>query len=150
MDCFHSDHKFCWSISEVTIHMIRDSECTHFQHHQPTSPAGTVATLRYKNNNFVDPLPILNSMAHSNGRPPVLLLSHGTTLLTGEQSHIRDYWQQHGEKALTYGIKGVIIMVCRLTTLLTMLSNRMIREPIGTFLEEKYMWPRKKTPKFNL
>lgn len=89
-------------------------------------------------------------MAQSNGRPPVLLFSHGTTLLTGEQSHIRDYWQQHGEKALTYGIKGVIIMVCRLTTLVIMVSNIMIRERIGVFLAENYMWPRTKTPKSNL
>ncbi|KAJ4855564.1 catalytic ligB subunit of aromatic ring-opening dioxygenase domain-containing protein [Trichoderma breve] len=43
-------------------------------------------------------------------QPPVLLLSHGTTLLTGEQSHIRDYWLSHGDKAIQYGIKGVIIM----------------------------------------
>lgn len=44
-------------------------------------------------------------------QPPVLLLSHGTTLLTGEQSHSRDYWLSHGDKAIQYGIKGVIIMV---------------------------------------
>lgn len=44
-------------------------------------------------------------------QPPVLLLSHGTTMLTGERSHIRDYWKFHGDKALEYGIKGVIIMV---------------------------------------
>jgi aromatic ring-opening dioxygenase catalytic subunit (LigB family) len=43
--------------------------------------------------------------------PPVLLLSHGTTLLTGEDSHIRDYWLHHGNKAVEYGIKGIIIMV---------------------------------------
>jgi aromatic ring-opening dioxygenase catalytic subunit (LigB family) len=43
--------------------------------------------------------------------PPVLLLSHGTTLLTGEDSHIREYWLHHGNKAMEYGIKGIIIMV---------------------------------------
>ena len=47
----------------------------------------------------------------NHGLPPVLLLSHGTTLLTGEQSHIRDYWELQGDKALECGIKGVIIMV---------------------------------------
>ena len=33
-------------------------------------------------------------------------------MLTGEDSHIREYWRYHGNKALEYGIKGVIIMVC--------------------------------------
>lgn len=47
----------------------------------------------------------------SMGRPPVLLLSHGTTILAGERSQIRDYWKLQGDKALEYGIKGVIIMV---------------------------------------
>lgn len=45
-------------------------------------------------------------------QPPVLLLSHGTTMLAGERSQIRDYWTLQGNKALEYGIKGVIIMVC--------------------------------------
>lgn len=45
------------------------------------------------------------------GRPPVLLFSHGTTLLTGAESHIREYWKFQADKALEYGIKGVIIMV---------------------------------------
>ncbi len=44
-------------------------------------------------------------------QPPVLLLSHGTTMLSGERSQIRDYWKSQGDKALEYGIKGVIIMV---------------------------------------
>ena len=43
--------------------------------------------------------------------PPVLLLSHGTPMLAGEQSHIRDYWNHQGDEALRYGIKGVVIMV---------------------------------------
>ena len=50
----------------------------------------------------------------SKGVPPVLLLSHGTTMLTGEVSHVRDYWKLNGDKALQYGIKGVIIMVRQL------------------------------------
>ena len=33
-------------------------------------------------------------------------------MLAGEQSQIRDYWKLQGDKALAYGIKGVIIMVC--------------------------------------
>lgn len=36
-------------------------------------------------------------------------------MLSGEQSHIRDYWKLQGDKALAFGVKGVIIMVCRLT-----------------------------------
>ncbi|KAI1617008.1 catalytic LigB subunit of aromatic ring-opening dioxygenase [Exophiala viscosa] len=44
--------------------------------------------------------------------PPVLALSHGTPMLTGEKSHIRDYWRRQGDKALEYGVKGVIIVVC--------------------------------------
>ena len=51
-------------------------------------------------------------MAITKGSPPVLLFSHGTTMLTGEDSHIREYWLHHGNKALEYGIKGIIIMVC--------------------------------------
>ncbi|KAK4934619.1 hypothetical protein LTR10_024169 [Elasticomyces elasticus] len=31
-------------------------------------------------------------------------------MLTGEDSHIREYWLHHGNKALEYGIKGIIIM----------------------------------------
>jgi aromatic ring-opening dioxygenase catalytic subunit (LigB family) len=45
------------------------------------------------------------------GLPPVLLLSHGTTMLTGEQSNVRDYWKYHGDKALEHPIKGIIMMV---------------------------------------
>jgi hypothetical protein len=43
--------------------------------------------------------------------PPVLLLSHGTTMLAGKQSHVRDYWQYHGQKAVEYPIKGVVMML---------------------------------------
>lgn len=43
--------------------------------------------------------------------PPVLLLSHGTTMLAGEQSNVRDYWQYHGRKAVQHPVKGVIMMV---------------------------------------
>ncbi|KAJ9615474.1 hypothetical protein H2200_001549 [Cladophialophora chaetospira] len=50
------------------------------------------------------------NMTAMRAAPPVLLLSHGTTLLTGEDSHIRDYWLYHGNKAVEYGIKGIIIM----------------------------------------
>ena len=50
-------------------------------------------------------------MAEVIKQPPVLLLSHGTTMLTGEQSNVRGYWEYHGEKALRYPVKGVIIMV---------------------------------------
>ncbi len=34
-------------------------------------------------------------------------------MLTGERSHIRDYWKLQGDKALEHGIKDVIIMVGR-------------------------------------
>jgi hypothetical protein len=53
---------------------------------------------------------VSSKMNPTQGRPPVLLLSHGTTLLTGDENHIREYWVRHGECALRYGIKGVIIM----------------------------------------
>lgn len=33
-------------------------------------------------------------------------------MLAGEQSQTRDYWKLQGDKALEYGIKGIIIMVC--------------------------------------
>lgn len=39
-------------------------------------------------------------------------------MLTGERSHVRDYWKLQGDKALEYGIKGVIIMVSQVTHLL--------------------------------
>ncbi|KAH7384680.1 Extradiol ring-cleavage dioxygenase, class III enzyme, subunit B [Pyrenochaeta sp. MPI-SDFR-AT-0127] len=41
---------------------------------------------------------------------PVHFLSHGTTMLLGEDSKIRDYWRKIGRDALNHGIKGVIIM----------------------------------------
>ena len=50
-------------------------------------------------------------MTKPKGQPPVLLLSHGTPMLTGEKSHVRDYWNYHGDRALEYPIKGIIIMV---------------------------------------
>ena len=53
-------------------------------------------------------------MAKSSSAPPVLLLSHGTTMLTGEQSDVRDYWKFHGDKALEYPVKGIIMMVSHL------------------------------------
>lgn len=43
---------------------------------------------------------------------PVLFLSHGTTMLLGEDSRIRDYWRKLGKDALSHGVKGIIIMVC--------------------------------------
>lgn len=43
--------------------------------------------------------------------PPVLLFSHGTTMLAGEQSHVLDYWQYHGQKAVEYPVRGIIMMV---------------------------------------
>lgn len=59
-------------------------------------------------------------MDQTRGQPPVLLLSHGTTLLTGDENHIREYWVQHGNRALKYGIKGVIIMasICRVSRMI--------------------------------
>lgn len=32
-------------------------------------------------------------------------------MLAGEQSHVRDYWQYHGQKAIQHPIKGIIMMV---------------------------------------
>ena len=43
--------------------------------------------------------------------PPVLFLSHGTTMMLGEDSRVRDYWRKLGQDALKAGVKGVIIMV---------------------------------------
>ena len=76
-------------------------------------------------------------------QPPVLLLSHGTPLLTGEQSHIRDYWKLQGDKALEYGIKGIIIMV-RLAKFLqpvpmVLMDVIIPRGPTGVFREGKFM-----------
>lgn len=42
---------------------------------------------------------------------PVHFLSHGTTMLLGEDSKIRDYWRKLGRDALKHGVKGIIIMV---------------------------------------
>lgn len=42
---------------------------------------------------------------------PVLFLSHGTTMLLGEDSKIRDYWTKLGRDALKHGVRGIIIMV---------------------------------------
>ncbi|KAI8671844.1 putative aromatic ring-opening dioxygenase family protein [Fusarium keratoplasticum] len=42
--------------------------------------------------------------------PPVHFLSHGTTMLLGEDSRVRDYWRKIGQDALNHGIKGVILM----------------------------------------
>ncbi|EOA89724.1 uncharacterized protein SETTUDRAFT_104655, partial [Exserohilum turcica Et28A] len=41
---------------------------------------------------------------------PVHFLSHGTTMVLGEDSRIRDYWRKIGRDALRHGVKGVIIM----------------------------------------
>ncbi|KAI8938468.1 hypothetical protein NX059_004360 [Plenodomus lindquistii] len=41
---------------------------------------------------------------------PVLFLSHGTTMLLGEDSRIRDYWRKLGRDALKHHVKGIIIM----------------------------------------
>jgi hypothetical protein len=43
--------------------------------------------------------------------PPVLFLSHGTTMMLGENSRVRDYWRKLGDDALRHGVKGVVIMV---------------------------------------
>lgn len=55
-------------------------------------------------------------------------------MLTGEDSHIREYWLHHGNKALEYGIKGIVIMVCVRNHHSTIESDYIIRGPIGTFL----------------
>ena len=81
-------------------------------------------------------------MGTTKGVPPVLLLSHGTTLLTGEDSHIRDYWLYHGNKAVEYGIKGIIIMVCTGTDSLQMVDpDNSTRELTGMSKDERSRSP---------
>ncbi|KAF2014101.1 LigB subunit of an aromatic-ring-opening dioxygenase LigAB [Aaosphaeria arxii CBS 175.79] len=41
---------------------------------------------------------------------PVHFLSHGTTMLLGEDSRIRDFWTKLGRDALRHDVRGVIIM----------------------------------------
>ncbi len=42
---------------------------------------------------------------------PVHWLSHGSTMMLGEESESATYWKQAGDEALANGIKGVIMMV---------------------------------------
>ncbi|KAH7110265.1 aromatic ring-opening dioxygenase family protein [Dactylonectria macrodidyma] len=51
-----------------------------------------------------------NSNGHGTELPPVHFLSHGTTMLLGEDSRVRDYWRKIGQDALDHGVKGVVIM----------------------------------------
>jgi aromatic ring-opening dioxygenase catalytic subunit (LigB family) len=45
------------------------------------------------------------------GLTPVHWLSHGSTMMLGEESESATYWKQAGDEALANGIKGVIMMV---------------------------------------
>ena len=56
-------------------------------------------------------------------------------MLTGERSHIRDYWKSQGDKALECGIKGVIIMVGRATYSQLLRRVFMTVLPLGRTLE---------------
>jgi aromatic ring-opening dioxygenase catalytic subunit (LigB family) len=47
------------------------------------------------------------------GLTPVLFLSHGSTMMLGEESESADFWKKCGDDAIAYGIKGVIMMVFR-------------------------------------
>jgi hypothetical protein len=80
-------------------------------------------------------------MAKLQGAPPVLLLSHGTTMLTGEQSLVRDYWNFHGDKALEYPVKGIIMMVNHYRPKGSMdlfYTNTIARVRIGRFQGARY------------
>lgn len=46
---------------------------------------------------------------------PVHFFSHGSTMMLGEESQSADYWKKCGDEALANGIKGVVIMVWKLT-----------------------------------
>ena len=81
-------------------------------------------------------------MATTKEAPPVLLFSHGTTMLTGEDSHIREYWLHHGNEALEYGIKGIVIMVRGLGAAYSTIESDLVnRERIGTSLDERSKSP---------
>src|ERR1700761_7797620 len=45
------------------------------------------------------------------GLTPVHWLSHGSTMMLGEESESATYWKKAGDEALANGIKGVIMMV---------------------------------------
>ncbi len=92
-------------------------------------------------------------MGNSKGYPLVLLFSHGKTLLTGENSHVREFWQYHGSKAIEYGIKGIIIKVIFLNLRSSVKHVRELtlryKELTGASTGAKFMYPRIQIPKFN-
>jgi aromatic ring-opening dioxygenase catalytic subunit (LigB family) len=47
---------------------------------------------------------------------PVLLVSHGTTMMLGEEHNSAKYWEQCGDEALAHGIEHVVVMVSPLPT----------------------------------
>jgi aromatic ring-opening dioxygenase catalytic subunit (LigB family) len=38
-------------------------------------------------------------------------ISHGSTMMLGEESESATYWKKAGDEALANGIKGVVMMV---------------------------------------
>lgn len=51
------------------------------------------------------------------GLTPVHFLSHGSTMMLGEESDSANYWKKCGDEALARNIKGVVIMVALLVWL---------------------------------
>lgn len=47
------------------------------------------------------------------GLTPVHWLSHGSTMMLGEECEAATYWKKAGDEALANGIKGVVMMVGR-------------------------------------
>jgi aromatic ring-opening dioxygenase catalytic subunit (LigB family) len=46
------------------------------------------------------------------GKPtPLIFVSHGSTMMLGEESVVTRDWQEIGRKAERRGIKGVVMMV---------------------------------------
>ncbi len=46
------------------------------------------------------------------GRTPLVLVSHGSTMMMAEESWVTKDWAATGRLAEKHGIKGVVIMVC--------------------------------------
>lgn len=51
-------------------------------------------------------------MAPTTKRPtPLIFVSHGSTMMLGEQSVVSDDWERQGRNAERRGIKGIVILV---------------------------------------
>ncbi len=61
---------------------------------------------------------------------PMIFVSHGSTMMAGEQCVVSEDWQETGRQAELRGVKGIVIMVC-LPSLISLLSITISREPIG-------------------